>query len=250
MGVFFRSMVRIQPELQPVQTSNSKLEHMANPRALDTNIELLRCQFFSKFESHASEAHPLEECGCISPRSGRPGGPGPIVINVDAADVREAVFSQGGADDQFELPGAHVEGVPPVQYRQRFGQHRMTRALSTKHPVLAIVVITLDQALDTVEGITVREMSVKWVRLTSNDRFFVALLAVRKDGQLYRESIKWTDKLAGKVLEVVSAMRVVKYFCYEGSFLNEIFNIRKQEPKGIKKIQHSQSSKTWAHVLG
>ncbi|KAJ7853670.1 hypothetical protein B0H14DRAFT_3450093 [Mycena olivaceomarginata] len=45
-----------------------------------------------------------------------------------------------------------------------------------------------------------------------------------------------------QVLEVVSAMRVVKYFCYEGSFLNEIFNIRKQELKGIKKIQHSQSS--------
>ncbi|KAJ7328933.1 hypothetical protein DFH08DRAFT_1023517 [Mycena albidolilacea] len=45
-----------------------------------------------------------------------------------------------------------------------------------------------------------------------------------------------------QVLEVVSAMRVVKYFCYEGSFLNEIFNIRKQELKGTKKIQHSQSS--------
>ncbi|KAJ7309378.1 ABC protein [Mycena albidolilacea] len=56
-----------------------------------------------------------------------------------------------------------------------------------------------------------------------------------------RKSVKWTDKRAGKVLEVVSAMRVVKYFCYEGSFLNEIFNIRKQELKGIKKIQHSQS---------
>ncbi|KAJ7821777.1 hypothetical protein B0H14DRAFT_2599024 [Mycena olivaceomarginata] len=57
-----------------------------------------------------------------------------------------------------------------------------------------------------------------------------------------RESIKRTDKRAGKVLEVVSTMRVINYFCYEGSFLNDIFNIRKQELKGINKIQHSQSS--------
>ena len=38
-------------------------------------------------------------------------------------------------------------------------------------------------------------------------------------------------------------MRVVKYFCYERSFLARIFDIRKHELGGIKKIQHSQSAK-------
>ncbi|KAJ7830368.1 hypothetical protein B0H13DRAFT_2433716 [Mycena leptocephala] len=37
-------------------------------------------------------------------------------------------------------------------------------------------------------------------------------------------------------------MRVVKYFCYEGSFLARLFRIRTQELRGIRKIQHSQSA--------
>ncbi|KAJ7780388.1 hypothetical protein B0H14DRAFT_3894057 [Mycena olivaceomarginata] len=69
---------------------------------------------------------------------------------------------------------------------------------------------------------------------------------------LYRRALHLTpaarlrlpnSAVVNHVLEVVSAMRVVKYFCYEGSFLNDLFNIRKQELKGIKNIQHSQSSK-------
>ncbi|KAJ6571086.1 ABC protein [Mycena capillaripes] len=60
---------------------------------------------------------------------------------------------------------------------------------------------------------------------------------------LYRRgSMKWTDERASRVLEVVASMRVVKYFCYEGSFLARIFDIRKKELSGIRKIQHSQSA--------
>ncbi|KAJ7086329.1 ABC protein [Mycena belliarum] len=59
---------------------------------------------------------------------------------------------------------------------------------------------------------------------------------------LRRASMQWTDARAGVVLEVLGAMRVVKYFCYEGSFLARIFDIRKKELKGIRWIQHSQSA--------
>ncbi|KAJ7822757.1 hypothetical protein B0H13DRAFT_1919979 [Mycena leptocephala] len=60
---------------------------------------------------------------------------------------------------------------------------------------------------------------------------------------LRQGSRKWTDERAGRVLEVVASMRVVKYFCYEGSFLARLFRIRTQELRGIRKIQHSQSAK-------
>ncbi|KAJ7872414.1 ABC protein [Mycena leptocephala] len=48
---------------------------------------------------------------------------------------------------------------------------------------------------------------------------------------------------AGRVLEVVASMRVVKYFCYEGSLLLRLFRIRTQELRVIREIQHSQSAK-------
>jgi hypothetical protein len=41
--------------------------------------------------------------------------------------------------------------------------------------------------------------------------------------KLRRASMKWTDARARAVLEVLGAMRVVKYFCYEGSFLARAF---------------------------
>ncbi|KAJ7440231.1 ABC protein [Mycena latifolia] len=59
---------------------------------------------------------------------------------------------------------------------------------------------------------------------------------------LRRGSMRYTDERAGVVLEVLSAMRVVKYFCYEGSFLARIFDVRRKELKGIRWIQHSQSA--------
>ncbi|KAJ7824113.1 hypothetical protein B0H13DRAFT_2444703 [Mycena leptocephala] len=59
---------------------------------------------------------------------------------------------------------------------------------------------------------------------------------------LRRGSMEGTDERAGRVLKVVASMRVVKYFCYEGSFLARLFRIRTQELRGIRKIQHSQSA--------
>ncbi|KAJ7352413.1 ABC protein [Mycena albidolilacea] len=54
-------------------------------------------------------------------------------------------------------------------------------------------------------------------------------------------SMKFTDLRAKVLLEVLSSMRVVKYFCYEVPFLKRIFDIRENEIRGIRKIQHSQS---------
>ncbi|KAF7375203.1 ABC protein [Mycena sanguinolenta] len=54
-------------------------------------------------------------------------------------------------------------------------------------------------------------------------------------------SMKFTDQRAKVLLEVLSSMRVVKYFCYEVPFLKRIFDIRDKELHGIRKIQHSQS---------
>ncbi|KAJ6454129.1 ABC protein [Mycena sanguinolenta] len=56
-----------------------------------------------------------------------------------------------------------------------------------------------------------------------------------------RSSMVWTDKRASNVLEVFASMRVVKYFCYESSFLARIAAIRKKEMRWIRGIQHSQS---------
>ncbi|KAJ7513244.1 ABC protein [Mycena galericulata] len=59
---------------------------------------------------------------------------------------------------------------------------------------------------------------------------------------LRRGSMKFTDSRAKVVLEVLSSMRVVKYFCYEGSFLARLLDVRKRELTGIRHIQHSQSA--------
>ncbi|KAK7032833.1 ABC protein [Favolaschia claudopus] len=56
-----------------------------------------------------------------------------------------------------------------------------------------------------------------------------------------RISMKSTDRRAKVLLEVLSSMRVVKYFCYEIPFLKRIFDIRESELHGIRKIQHLQS---------
>ncbi|KAF7289946.1 ABC protein [Mycena indigotica] len=55
-------------------------------------------------------------------------------------------------------------------------------------------------------------------------------------------SLVFTDLRASIGNEIMSAMRVVKYFCYESSFLANIFDVRQQELNGIQKIQHSQSA--------
>lgn len=48
--------------------------------------------------------------------------------------------------------------------------------------------------------------------------------------------MKWTDERAGLLQELLSAMRVIKYFCYEVAFLQQIDHIRHQELKGIASI--------------
>ncbi|KAF7317064.1 ABC protein [Mycena chlorophos] len=75
--------------------------------------------------------------------------------------------------------------------------------------------------------------------------------------KIRRGLMKYTDGRAEMLLEVFSSMRVVKYFCYELPFLKsawvhglqaktdleeEIHDIRSEEVRGIKKMQHSRSA--------
>ncbi|KAG1821118.1 ABC protein [Suillus subaureus] len=55
-------------------------------------------------------------------------------------------------------------------------------------------------------------------------------------------SMKWTDQRAKVLLEVLGAMRVVKYFSYEVPFLQRIFDLRKREMSGIRWILHLTSA--------
>ncbi|KAL4079849.1 P-loop containing nucleoside triphosphate hydrolase protein [Scleroderma yunnanense] len=54
-------------------------------------------------------------------------------------------------------------------------------------------------------------------------------------------SVVWTEKRAKVMLEVLGAMRVVKYFSYEVPFLKRLFEFRKNELREIRKIQFSTS---------
>ncbi|OAX34172.1 hypothetical protein K503DRAFT_699205, partial [Rhizopogon vinicolor AM-OR11-026] len=56
------------------------------------------------------------------------------------------------------------------------------------------------------------------------------------------QSMKWTDQRAKVLLEVLAAMRVVKYFSYEVPFLKRIFELRKKELRGVRRILHSSSA--------
>ncbi|KAG2366729.1 ABC protein [Suillus spraguei] len=55
-------------------------------------------------------------------------------------------------------------------------------------------------------------------------------------------SMKWTDQRAQVLLEVLGAMRVVKYFSYEIPFLQKIFELRKKELYGVRWILHANSA--------
>ncbi|KAF8896584.1 P-loop containing nucleoside triphosphate hydrolase protein [Infundibulicybe gibba] len=59
-----------------------------------------------------------------------------------------------------------------------------------------------------------------------------------------QKSMKFTDQRAKTLLEVLGAMRVVKYFCYEIPFLQRISDTRKRELRGINLIQNSRSANT------
>ncbi|KAG1828571.1 ABC protein [Suillus variegatus] len=56
------------------------------------------------------------------------------------------------------------------------------------------------------------------------------------------ESMKWTDQRAKVLLEVLGAIRVVKYFSYEIPFLQKIFELRKKELRGVRWILHANSA--------
>ncbi len=51
-----------------------------------------------------------------------------------------------------------------------------------------------------------------------------------------RASMKWTDARAKTIQEVLGGMRIVKSFSHEAKFLERIYEIRKNELNGIRKI--------------
>ncbi|KAI0956120.1 hypothetical protein AcV7_006609 [Taiwanofungus camphoratus] len=57
-----------------------------------------------------------------------------------------------------------------------------------------------------------------------------------------KKALKWTDRRSKLILEVLGAMRVVKYFSYEMPFLKRIFDMRTMELKATKKIQFARSA--------
>ncbi|KAF7295535.1 ABC protein [Mycena indigotica] len=76
---------------------------------------------------------------------------------------------------------------------------------------------------------------------------FIAIIPLQKSlmavqFKLRRRSLVWTDARASVTSEIVGAMRIVKYFCYEKSFLERISDIRTRELQGIIKILHSASA--------
>ncbi|EJD47908.1 ABC protein [Auricularia subglabra TFB-10046 SS5] len=67
-------------------------------------------------------------------------------------------------------------------------------------------------------------------------RAMAAQLSVRQ------KSMKWTDQRARLLQELLGAMRIIKYFCYEKPFLKRIDSIRKEELKGIRKILYIRAA--------
>ncbi|KAG8974689.1 hypothetical protein FRB90_009724, partial [Tulasnella sp. 427] len=70
---------------------------------------------------------------------------------------------------------------------------------------------------------------------------FVMLIPLQKQFMTHqlgvrRKSMKWTDERAGLLQELLSAMRIIKYFCYEVPFLERIDHIRHEELKGVSRI--------------
>ncbi|PCH42435.1 nucleoside triphosphate hydrolase protein [Wolfiporia cocos MD-104 SS10] len=57
-----------------------------------------------------------------------------------------------------------------------------------------------------------------------------------------KKTLRWTDQRSKLILEVLGAMRVVKYFSYEAPFLKRLRSMRKPELRGIRKIQFARSA--------
>ncbi|KAI0091325.1 ABC protein [Irpex rosettiformis] len=60
--------------------------------------------------------------------------------------------------------------------------------------------------------------------------------------RIRKQANRWTDQRAKIILEVLGAMRVVKYFSYEVPFLERIFETRGHEMKGVRSIQFARSA--------
>jgi hypothetical protein len=58
-----------------------------------------------------------------------------------------------------------------------------------------------------------------------------------------KSSMIWTDLRAKLLQELLAAMRIIKYFCYETPYLNRIASIRNNELKGIRKILMLRAAK-------
>lgn len=54
----------------------------------------------------------------------------------------------------------------------------------------------------------------------------------------------WTDLRAKLLQELLGAMRIIKYFCYETPYLNRIGSIRHDELRGIRKILIIRAAKS------
>ncbi|KAI0073467.1 ABC protein [Panus rudis PR-1116 ss-1] len=66
--------------------------------------------------------------------------------------------------------------------------------------------------------------------------------AMTSQFNIRKKTNKWTDARAKIIHEVLGAMRVVKYFSYEVPFLSRLYDIRKHELFGIRKIQIARSA--------
>jgi len=60
-------------------------------------------------------------------------------------------------------------------------------------------------------------------------------------------SMVWTDLRAKLLQELLGAMRIIKYFCYEIPYLNRISSIRQDELRGIRKILIIRAAKSVTH---
>ncbi|TRM64247.1 P-loop containing nucleoside triphosphate hydrolase protein [Schizophyllum amplum] len=75
--------------------------------------------------------------------------------------------------------------------------------------------------------------------------FFVAPIQERSmywQLRMRRASVKFTEQRSKAILEVLSSMRIVKYFCYEIPFLKRIGDIRKLEIRAMRRIQNLRSA--------
>ncbi|KAL4062863.1 ABC protein [Scleroderma citrinum] len=60
--------------------------------------------------------------------------------------------------------------------------------------------------------------------------------------RLRHRSMVWTGQRAKVLLEVLGAMRVIKYFSYEIPYMQKLSELRKKELRGISRIQFSTSA--------